>query len=60
MGFDAEGICGVDENAGMLRCNDGLDDSGKIVDIRQGFDTQNDIIISVFSGGGIFGVADDW
>lgn len=28
----------------MLRCNDGLDDIGEVIDVGQGLDTENDIV----------------
>lgn len=36
-GFDAQGVCGVDEDAGMLGGDDGIDDGGEIVDIGKSF-----------------------
>lgn len=33
MGFDAEGVCCVDENASVLGRNDGLDDRGEVIDV---------------------------
>jgi hypothetical protein len=33
MGFNAERICGVDENTSMLGRDNGLDDGGQVVDI---------------------------
>lgn len=39
MGFDAKGIGSIYNNAGMLRGDDGFDDGGKIVDVRQSLDT---------------------
>lgn len=59
VGLDAKGIRSIDQNACMLRGDDRLDDSGKIVNIGQGFHTQDHIIIGVFPGRRVFRVADD-
>jgi len=59
MSFDAEGIGGVDEDAGVLGSNHGFDDGSKVVDIREGFHTEDDIVEGVFTGRGLFRGADD-
>lgn len=58
IGLDANCICGVDENASVLRCNDRLDNSGKVVHVRQSLDAQEDIVVRIFSGRGLFRDAD--
>lgn len=58
IGLDANCICGVDENAGVLRGNDRLDDSGKVVHVGQSLDAQEDIVVCIFSRGGLFRDAD--
>ena len=50
MCFDAKRARSVDENAGMLGCNDRFDDSSKIVDIRQSFDAEQNIVKAGFAG----------
>jgi len=44
MCFDAERVCGVDENTSMLRSDDGLDDRGEVVDIGERFHTEEDVV----------------
>jgi hypothetical protein len=34
----------VDKDAGVLGCDDGVDDSGEVVDIGQGLDAENNIV----------------
>lgn len=57
--FDAEGIGGVDEDTCVLGGNNGFDDGGKVVDIREGLHTEDDIVESVFTGGSFFRGAND-
>lgn len=59
MGFDSEGIGGVDENTRVLGCNNGFNDGGQVVDIGQGFDAENDIVVCVFTGRSFFGSTND-
>lgn len=35
---------GVDEDAGVLGRNDGVNDSGEVVDIGEGLDAEDDIV----------------
>ncbi len=57
--FDAEGVCGVDEDAGVLGSDDGVDHSGEIVHIGESFDAKHDIIKRTVSGRRcIFGISD--
>lgn len=58
--FDAEGIRGVDEDTCVLGSNNGFDDGGKVVDIRQGLHTKDDIVEGVFAGGSFFRGANNW
>lgn len=60
MGLDADGICGVNENTGVLGSDDGFDDRGQVVDVRKRFYAEDDIVVDIFAGGGIFRGADDW
>jgi len=59
MGFDTNGVCGIHEDAGVLRSDDRLDDGGQVVHVRQGLDAQNDIVVRIFSGGCFFWGTDD-
>ena len=43
--LDAQGIGSIYNDAGMLGCNNRLDDSGKVVYIRQGLDAEDDIVV---------------
>lgn len=36
--LDAKGMCGIDENAGMLGRYNGLNHGGQVVNVRQRFD----------------------
>lgn len=38
IGLDTNGVCGVHEDAGMLRSDDRLDDGCKVVHVGQGLD----------------------
>lgn len=49
MGFNSEGISRVNEDAGVLRSDDGFDDGGEVVDIGQCFYTENNIVVCVFA-----------
>lgn len=55
----AESMCGVDENAGVLRCHDRFDHRGKIVDIWQGFDAKKYVVECSFPTSSIFRASDD-
>lgn len=59
MGLDTNGVCGVHEDAGVLRSDDRLDDGGQVVHVRQGLDAQNDIVVRIFSGRCFFWGTDD-
>lgn len=59
MGFESDGIRGVDENTGVLGSNDRFDHGGQIVDVRESLHAENDIVIGLFPGGSIFGSADN-
>lgn len=51
---------GVDENACVLRSDDGVNNGCEIVDIGQGLDTEYDVIERTFSGvGGIFWISNN-
>ena len=54
-------MCGVDEDAGVLRGDNGLDDGGEIVDVGKSFDTEDDVVKRGSGGvGGLFGSAHDY
>lgn len=59
MGLDADGICGVDEDTGVLRSDHGFDDRGQVVDIRKRLHAEDDIVVGVFTRGSVFGCAND-
>lgn len=59
VGLDTDSVGGVDENAGVLRGDDRLDDSRHVVHVRQRLDTQDDIVIGVFTGGSLLGNTDN-
>lgn len=42
--FDADGGGGVDKDASVLWCNDGLYDRSQIIDVWKGFDAKDDIV----------------
>ena len=50
MGLDSKRICGIDENAGVLGSNDRLNDGGEVVDIREGLDAENHVVVGGFTG----------
>ena len=50
MGFNAKGICRIHQNTGVLGSDDGFNDGGKVVDVRQGFHAEDDIVIGIFTG----------
>ena len=50
MGFNAEGICGIHQDTGVLGSNDGFNNGGKVIDIRQGFHAEDDIVVGIFTG----------
>lgn len=54
MCFNPEAVCRVDQDTCVLRRHDRLDDRCKVVDIRQSFDAQQDVIESRFPSSGIF------
>jgi hypothetical protein len=43
----------------VLRCDDGFDDRGQIIDIGQGLYTENNIVVGIFAGGSFFRCSDD-
>lgn len=57
--LDTDSVGSVDENAGMLRGDDRLDDSCHVVHVGQRLDTQDDIVICVLTGGSLFGNTDN-
>ena len=59
VGLDANGICSVYQDAGMLGGDDRLDDGGKVVHVGQCLDTQDDIVVCIFTGGCLFGSTDN-
>lgn len=59
MGLDADGICGINEDAGVLGGDDGFNDRGQIVDVRERFYAEDDIVVGVFAGGSVFRGTDD-
>lgn len=60
MGLDAEGICGVDKDAGVLGSNDRFDDRSQVVDFGEGLDAENHIVVGAFARRGFFGGSNDW
>lgn len=60
IGFDSDGIRSVNENAGVLGSDDGFDHRGQVVDVRESLHAENDIVIGLFTGGSVFGSADNW
>ena len=44
IGFHTETVGGIDENACMLRRDDGFDDGGNIVNVRQGLYAEQDVV----------------
>lgn len=50
VGFNAEGICGIHQDTGVLGSDDGFNNGGKVIDIRQGFDAEDDIVVGIFTG----------
>lgn len=50
MGLDSECICRVDEDAGVLGSDDRLNDGGEVVDIREGLDAENHVVVGGFAG----------
>lgn len=53
-------MCGVDEDTRVLRSDDGLNDRGNVIDIRQCLDTEEDIIVGCFGRfGSLIGSSDD-
>jgi hypothetical protein len=57
--LDSDGIRCIDEDTGVLRCDDGFDDRGQIIDIGQGLYTENNIVVGIFAGGSFFRCSDD-
>jgi hypothetical protein len=45
--FDSESIGGIDEDTGVLRGDDRLDDGSQIVDVGQCFHAQDDVVIGI-------------
>lgn len=59
-GLDAERVCCVDKNTCVMRCDNRVDNSGEVVDIGEGFYTEDDIIErTVSSVRGIFWISDN-
>lgn len=54
VGFDADGVCRVDQDACVLGCDDRFDDRAEVKDVGQGLDAQHDIVVGVFPRGGFF------
>lgn len=55
VGFDAEGICGVHQDTGVLGGDDGFDDRGQVVDLRERLYAEDDIVVYIFTRRGFFG-----
>ena len=51
MRLDAESVCRVDENAGVLRGDDRFDYCCEIVYIGESLDTEQDVVESTFFAG---------
>lgn len=49
MGFNAESICGIHQNTGVLGGDDGFNHGGKIVDVWQSFHAEDDIVVGIFT-----------
>lgn len=50
MGFNSESICCIHQNTSVLWSDDGFNHGGKVVDIRQGFHAEDDIVVGIFTG----------
>jgi hypothetical protein len=51
----------IDENTSVLRCDNGIDDGSKIVDIGECLDAQDNVIERALSGmSGIFGISNNY
>lgn len=43
--LDAEGVCCVDQDACVLRSDDGLNDRGKVIHVWESLDAQEDVVV---------------
>lgn len=51
---------GVDKNTGVLRSDNGVNHGGKVVDVGESLDAENDVIEGTVPGGrGVFRIAND-
>ena len=60
LGLDTEGVCGVEQDAGVMGRHDRLDDGGQVVHVRQGLDAEQDVVEGAGQAAGLFGRPDDW
>ena len=44
VGLDSKRVCCVDQDACVLRSDDRFNDRGDVVDVRQGLDTEKDVV----------------
>ena len=59
MALNAQGMCGVDEDAGMLGRDDRLNDGGKIIYIGESLYTKEDVVEATGLSGSVFGCSND-
>jgi hypothetical protein len=60
-GFDAESVCCVDEDTGVLGGDDGVDYGGEVVNVRERLDTEDNVVEGAVSArSGFLGCADDY
>lgn len=57
-GLDAEGVCGVDQNACVMRSDHRVDNCCEIVDIGEGFHAEDNVVERAIAGlCGVFGIS---
>lgn len=44
VGLDSERVCCIDQNACVLRSDDRFNDRGDVVNVRQGLDTEKNVV----------------
>ena len=54
-------MSGVDKNAGVLGSDDGINDSGQVIDIGESLDAQDDVVErAIANSRSVFGVSNNW
>lgn len=60
VGLYAQRACGIEQDACMLRRDDGFDNTSEVVDVRECFDAEYHVIVGMLARRRFFWCAHDW